>query len=99
MLWSYFYEMYIDSVYISKSPNFRDTRLRLYLDKISELKNGGISDEEIEYLNRVQVNYNIVLDEIDGERDKNIINRMFGVLNHHNAMKLVAVFEEFPEKR
>lgn len=98
LLYNYLIEMRNIANYISRSISFRGSILYLQLEDIKNIDDGGITKEDIEYLNNVLIKYEDVTRKINDEQSNSILRRMFCYLTKSNLMELESVFEGYPEQ-
>ena len=98
LLYNYLIEMRKIANYVSRSISFRGSILDLKLEAIKNIDEGGITREDIEYLNNALVKYEEITKKINNEQSNNILRRMFCYLTKTNLMELESVFEGYPEQ-
>lgn len=98
LLYNYLIEMRNIANYVSRSISFRGSILDLRLEDINDIYDGGITIEDIGYLNNALIKYEDVLRKINNEQRNNILRRMFCYLTKSNLMELESAFEGYPEQ-
>lgn len=99
LLHRYLREMQNIAHYISSlSISFRGSILDLQIEDIKDIDEGGITKEDIEYLNNVTIKYVDVIRKIDKEQSENILRKRFFYLTKSNLMELESVFEGYPKQ-
>lgn len=87
----YFHQMNTFEWYLSL--NSRLSSIRLEISKIADIDDGGISEQELEYLINLRNELEIYIDKIDNELEEKSIARVFGGLfRKSNVKELESIF-------
>lgn len=98
LLLTYIKRMRDVSNYVGESADFRGSNLDLLLYDIGNIDDGGITTEDIIYLNDVLVKYEDMLRKINDEQRNSILRRNFCYLTKSNLKEIEAIFVDYPEQ-